>query len=27
MGDLFAGVLKRPQKMEKALGKLEKLYR
>jgi bifunctional non-homologous end joining protein LigD len=26
-GDLFAGVLKRPQKMEKALGKLEKLYR
>jgi bifunctional non-homologous end joining protein LigD len=26
-GDLFAGVLQRPQKMEKALGKLEKLYR
>ena len=26
-GDLFAGVLKRPQKMEKALSKLEKLYR
>jgi bifunctional non-homologous end joining protein LigD len=26
-GDLFAGVLKRPQKMEKALGKLEELYR
>jgi bifunctional non-homologous end joining protein LigD len=26
-GDLFAGVLKRPQKMEKALGKLEQLYR
>ena len=26
-GDLFAGVLSRPQKMEKALGKLEKLFR
>jgi bifunctional non-homologous end joining protein LigD len=26
-GDLFAGVLERPQTMEKALGKLEKLYR
>src|SRR3984957_9683091 len=25
-GDLFAGVLKQPQKMERALGKLEKLY-
>jgi bifunctional non-homologous end joining protein LigD len=25
-GDLFAGVLERPQPMEKALGKLEKLY-
>ncbi len=26
-GDLFEGVLKRPQRMEKALGKLEKLFR
>jgi bifunctional non-homologous end joining protein LigD len=26
-GDLFAGVLERPQRMEKALGKMEKLYR
>jgi bifunctional non-homologous end joining protein LigD len=26
-GDLFAGVLRRPQRMEKALGKLEKLYK
>jgi bifunctional non-homologous end joining protein LigD len=26
-GDLFAGVLERPQRMEKALGRLEKLYR
>lgn len=26
-GDLFAGVLEHPQRMEKALGKLEKLYR
>jgi bifunctional non-homologous end joining protein LigD len=26
-GDLFEGVLKRPQRIEKALGKLEKLFR
>ncbi|HEX3880477.1 MAG TPA: DNA ligase D [Bryobacteraceae bacterium] len=26
-GDLFAGVIEKPQRIEKALGKLEKLYR
>ncbi len=26
-GDLFAGVLERPQRLEEALGKLEKLFR
>jgi bifunctional non-homologous end joining protein LigD len=26
-GDLFAGVLNRPQRLEDALGKLEKLFR
>jgi len=27
VGDLFAGVLNRPQRLEEALGKLEKLFR
>ena len=26
-GDLFAGVLKRPQRLEDAIGKLEELFR
>jgi hypothetical protein len=27
VGDLFAGVLNRPQRIEEALGKLEKMFR